>query len=68
MIVAAFSDMLRCWRLFLRPCKPSTSTACEEGVECCCEVVLRDGLAEAGTLGYLLIGEEAVVSAKKGQG
>ena len=59
-IVVAFSDMLRCWRLFPIPCKPSTLAACEEGVERCCEVVLRDGSAEAGTLGCLLIGEGAL--------
>lgn len=72
MFVAAFSDMVRCWRLFQRPCKPSTLTACEEGVERCCEVMLRDGSAEVGTLDCLLIGEGVletkVVSAKRGLG
>ena len=72
MIVAAFSNMLRCWRLFPSPCKPTTFTARKEGLEHCCEVVLRDGSADAGTLGCLLVGEGALytkaVSAKRGLG
>lgn len=57
MIVVVFFDMLCCWRFFLRFCKLLILIVCEEGVECCCEVVLRDSLVEVGILGCLLIGE-----------
>jgi len=57
MIAVALPEILLCWRLFRRACKPSVSAVSERDAAHGCAVVSADESAAGEEQGCLLTGE-----------